>query len=138
LLDTVALHWFDRVLNDEVLQRTGQVSLSHLLSRRRISLFGHVAQLGDDTPVNMALRLPVNTSLSGPPDCTWRRPPGRPWTGLTSLETTPAILLETSGGTLLAADMVVRRRDGPSRLSDHDDGDDEDFSCLPMHIETIT
>jgi len=33
--------------------------------------------------------------------------------------------LETSGGTLLAADMVVLRRDGPRRLSDHDDADDD-------------
>ena len=43
----------------------------------------------------------------------------------TSLETTPAILLETSGGTRLAADTVVLRRDGPRQLSDHDDDDDD-------------
>ena len=48
---------------------------------------------------------------------------GHGTSGSTSLETTPAILLETSGGILLAADTVVRRRDGPRRLSDHDDDD---------------
>ena len=38
--------------NDEVLQRTGLTSLSRLLSRRRISVFGHVARLDDDTPTS--------------------------------------------------------------------------------------
>ena len=59
-------------------QSISQVSSFHLLSRRRISPFGHVAWLGDDTPVNMALRLHVDTSLSRSSDRTWRRPPGRP------------------------------------------------------------
>ena len=57
---------------------TGLTSLSHLLSRRRISVFGHVARLGDVTPANMALQLHINASLSRPPGRTWRRPPGRP------------------------------------------------------------
>ena len=48
-------------------------SLSHLLSRQCVSLFGHMAWLGDDTPVNMAVRLHDDTSLSRPP-C----PPGQP------------------------------------------------------------
>ena len=70
---------YDRVRNDEVLQRTCLTSLSqsHLLSRRRISVSGHVARL-DDTPANMALQLHINVSLNRPPDRTWRRPPGRP------------------------------------------------------------
>ena len=67
-----------RVRNDEVLQRTGLTSLSHLLSRRRISVFGHVARLDDDTPANVALQLHINVSINRPPDRTWRRPPGRP------------------------------------------------------------
>ena len=72
------IRWYDRVRNDEVLQRTGLTSLSHLLSRRRMSVFGHVARLDDDTPANMALQLHINVSLNRPPDRTWRRPPGRP------------------------------------------------------------
>jgi len=67
-----------RVRNDEVLQRTGLTSLSHLLSRRRISVFGRVARLDDDTPANVALQLHINVSINRPPDRTWRRPPGRP------------------------------------------------------------
>jgi len=47
----------DRVRNNEVLQRTGLTSLFHLLSRRRISVFGHVSRLDDDTPANVALQL---------------------------------------------------------------------------------
>ena len=74
----LALRWYSRVWNDEVLQRTGEVSVSHLLSCRRSSLFEHVARLGEDTPANKALRLHVNTSLSRPSDRSWRRPAGRP------------------------------------------------------------
>ena len=64
----------NRVRNDEVLQRAGLTSLSHLLSSRRISVFGHVALLGDVTPANMALQLHINVSLNRHPDHTWRRP----------------------------------------------------------------
>ena len=77
--ETAAWNQYDRVRNDEVLQRTCLTSLSHLLSNRRISVFGHVARLGDVTPANMALQLHINVSLNRPPDRTWRRPPGRPW-----------------------------------------------------------
>ena len=72
------IRWYDRVRNDEVLQRTGLTSLSHLLSRRRMSVFGHVARLDDDTPANMALQLHINVSLNRPPDHMWRHPPGLP------------------------------------------------------------
>jgi len=75
LRQLLGIRWYDRVRN-EVLQRTGLTSLSHLLSRRRISVFGHVARLDDVTPANMAVQLHVNVSLSRPPDRTWRRPPG--------------------------------------------------------------
>ena len=97
-------------------------SLSHLLSRRRISVFGHVARLDDDTPANVAVQLHINVSLNRPPDRTWRRPPGRPrnkW--LDQLRNDPPVRLESSGGVLSTVDMVVQRRDGPRRLRDHDD-----------------
>ena len=101
------------------IQRTGLTSL--LLSRQRISVFGHVARLDDVTPANMALQLHINVSLNRPPDRTWRRPPGRPRTnGSTSYETIPPVRLETSGDVLSTVDMVVQRRDGPRRLRDHD------------------
>ena len=72
------IYWYDWVRNDEVLQRTGLTSQSHLLSHWRISVFQHVARLDDDTPANMALQLHINVSLNWPPDRMWRLPPGRP------------------------------------------------------------
>ena len=58
----------------------------------------------------------------------------------TSSETIPPVPTETSGGVLSAVDMVVQRRDGPRRLRDYDDEDDNDIcsctqnrtSCLAM------
>jgi len=81
LRQLLGIRWYDRVRNDRstVLQRTGLTSLSYLLFRRRISLFGHVALPEDDTPASMAFQLHINVSLNRPPDRTWRRPPGRPW-----------------------------------------------------------
>ena len=74
----LGIRWDEPVRNDEVLQRAGLTSLSHLLYTRRTSLFGHVARLDVDTPANKALHLHVSASLSRPPDHTWRLPPGRP------------------------------------------------------------
>jgi len=96
--------------NDEVLQRTGLTSLSHLLSRRRISVFGHVARLDDDTPANVDLQLHVNVSINRPPERTWRRPLVVHGTsGSSSYETIPPVRLETSGGVLSTVDMVMQR-----------------------------
>jgi len=63
---------YDRVRYDEILQRTGLTSLSHLSSRRRISVFRHVARLDDYTPANMALQLHINVPLNRPPGL-WRQ-----------------------------------------------------------------
>jgi len=53
-----------RVRNDEVLQRMGLTSLSHLLSCQCISVFGLVARLNDDTLANVALQLHINVPLN--------------------------------------------------------------------------
>jgi len=83
----------------------------------------------------MAIQLHINVSLNRPPDRTWRLPPGRPrnkW--LDQLyETIPPVRLETSGGVLSTVDMVVQRRDGPRRLRDRDDDNDE---CMQPHWNT--
>jgi len=75
LKQVLGIWWYDPVQNDEVLQWTGLTSLSHLLSCRRISVFGHVALLDDNTLANMALQLHINVSFNWPPDRMWRRPP---------------------------------------------------------------
>ena len=41
----------------------------------------------------------------------------------------PPVRLESSGGVLSTVDMVVQRRDGPRRLRDHDDADDDVCMC---------
>jgi len=64
LRQMLGIRWYDRDRTDEVLQRTGLTSLSHLLSRRRISVFGHVARLDDVTPANLAVQLHINVSLN--------------------------------------------------------------------------
>ena len=82
-----------------------------------------MARLDDVTPTNVALQLHINVSLSRPPDRTWRRPPGRPrnkWLDQLRNDST-----RPTGDVLSTVDMVVQRRDGPRRLRDHDDDDDE-------------
>ena len=64
LRQLLGIQWYDGVRNDEVLQRTDLTSLSHLLSRGCISVFGHVTRLDDDTPANMALQFHINVSLN--------------------------------------------------------------------------
>ena len=106
------------------------------LSRRRISVFGHVARLDDDTPANVALQLHINVSLNRPPDRTWRRPAHLVVHGTsdaTSYETILPVPLETSGGVLSTVDMVMQRRDGPRRLLDDDD-DDDDYASAAMAL----
>ena len=103
-------------------------TLSHLLSRRRISVFGHVARLYDVTPANMALQLHINVSLNRPPDRTWRRPPGRPWNML--LDQLRNDSTRPTGDVLSTVDMVVQRRDGPRRLRDHDDDVVAECRCV--------
>ena len=77
----------------------------------------------------MALQLHINVSLNRPTDRTWRRPPGRPrnnWLDQLRNTIPPFVRLESSGDVLLTVDMVVQRRDGPRRLRDHDDDDDDE------------
>ena len=128
LRQLLRIRWYDRVRHDEVLQGTGLTLLSHLLSCRRISVFGLVARL--DTSANMALPLHIHR----PPDRTWRRPPRRihGTSGSTSYETIPSVRLEISGGVLSAVDMVVQRRDGLRQLLDDDDDDSDDDDRLRL------
>jgi len=89
----LGIRWYDRVRNDEVLQRTGLTSLSHLLSRRRISVFGHVARLDDgpapSRPRNNWLDQLRNDSTR-PTGELWRRAVGRGHGGATTRRPSPA------------------------------------------------
>ena len=72
------VHWWDHVTNASVLEQTGLTTISEHLSRRRISLFGHVARMDAEVPANGALRLMVDQADGFAPDDSWRRPRGRP------------------------------------------------------------
>jgi len=122
LRQLLGIRRYDRVRNDKVLQRTGLTSLSHLLSRRRISVFVHVARLENDT--HRQTWLFSSTSTYHSTDLLTARGVVHGTSGSTSYETIPTVRLETSGGVLLTVDTVVQRRDGPRRLRDNDDDDD--------------
>jgi len=61
------------VTNDEVRRRTCQPPATHLITTRRLRLFGHIARAGPSQDHSRALRAAISRL---PAD--WRRPPGRP------------------------------------------------------------
>jgi len=78
---------------------------------------------------NMALQLHINVPLN---DLLTARGVVHGTSGSTSYETIPPVRLETSGGVLSTVDMVVQRRDGPRRLRELDDDDDNDGEQMTM------
>ena len=120
----LGIRWYDRVRNDEVLQRTGLTSLFHLLSSRRISVLGMWLDLATS---HRQTWLFSSTSTYHSTDLLTARGVAHlvvhRTTGSTSYETIPPVRLESSGGVLSTVDMVVQRRDGPRRLREHDDDD---------------
>ena len=58
--------------NDEFRRTTGQPRLSAIVQARRLSLFGHIARMPDETDVRSIIT--ASTSEK------WRKPPGRPRT----------------------------------------------------------
>jgi len=61
------------VTNDEVRRRTCQPPATHLITTRRLRLFGHIARAGPSQDHSRALRAAISRL---PVD--WQRPPGRP------------------------------------------------------------
>jgi len=68
----VEVKWYHCVWNDEVRRTTEQRHLSAIVQAWRLSLFGHIAWLPDETEAKMI--------LTASPLEDWRRPPGRPHT----------------------------------------------------------
>ena len=52
----------DRIINEAILSTTGLTSLQDILSKRRTSLFGHVARLSPDVPARQALWMQARLS----------------------------------------------------------------------------
>jgi len=74
------IRWHDYVTNDEVLRRTGLLSASFIVRKRRLGLFGHVARLADDVPANQILQTCCQAQDGVRPSPNWRRARGRPLT----------------------------------------------------------
>ena len=72
------ISWQQFIRNDEVTATTGLPSISEVISNRRSTVFGHVARLHQDVPVQKALHCHVDLSLGRPPNDQWKRRPGRP------------------------------------------------------------
>jgi len=58
------IRWQGHIRNSEVTARTGLGQVSDLITRRRNSVFGHIARLSKDTPAHQALRCHVDLTLS--------------------------------------------------------------------------
>ena len=104
----------------EVLQRSGQTSLSHLLSR------GHTFAFSTwlDLTTHRQTWLFRSTSTYHSTDLLIASGVAHlvaHGTDSTSYETISPIRLDTTGGVLSTMDMVVQRCDGPRQLCDHDD-----------------
>jgi len=75
--------WRDHVTNEAICKQTKLASLTELISRRRMSLFGHIAQLDAAVPAHQALCLQTKISPGWNSGTSWKRLPGRPrktWT----------------------------------------------------------
>ena len=60
-----------------ICKQTKLTSLTELISRRRTSLFGHIARLDAAVPAHQALWLQTNISTGRNPGTSWKRLPGR-------------------------------------------------------------
>jgi len=58
----LCVSWRDHITNEAICKQTKLASLTALISRRRTSLFGHIARLDVAVPVHQALCLQMNIS----------------------------------------------------------------------------
>jgi len=75
--------WRDHITNEAICKQTKLTSLIEFISRRRTSLFGHIARLDAAVPAHQALWLQMNISTGRNLGTSWKRLPGRPrktWT----------------------------------------------------------
>ena len=68
----LGIKWYQHVRNDELRRTTGQPRLSAIVQARRLSLFGHIARMPDETD--------GWSIITASPSENWRKPPGRPRT----------------------------------------------------------
>jgi hypothetical protein len=70
--------WFDRITNASIYTITKLPCIYDIITKRRLSLFGHVLRLPVDSPPYKAVSCAIDfkTARRAPPS--WRRPRGRP------------------------------------------------------------
>ena len=81
--ELLCVSWRDHITIEAICKQTKLASVTELISRRRMSLFGHIAWLGADVPAHQSLWLQTNISTGRNPGTSWKRLPGRPrktWT----------------------------------------------------------
>jgi len=66
----LGIKWQQFVHSEEVRRITKQPNVTPIIQSRRLSIFGHIARMDDDTDAKMIL-------MASPPE-NWKRPPGRP------------------------------------------------------------
>jgi len=66
----IGIKWYQFVRNDDVRRLTKQPKLTAIIQSRRLTLFGHIMRMDDNTDAKRIL-------LASPP-ADWRRQPGRP------------------------------------------------------------
>ena len=68
----LGIKWYHHVRNNELRRTTGQPRLSAIVQAQRLSLFGHIARMPDETN--------ARSIITASPSEDWRKPPGRPRT----------------------------------------------------------
>jgi len=72
------IRWYDFVSNNEVLSRTGLLTASSIVRKRRLGLFGHVARLTEDVSANQILQTCCKAQDGARPSPDCKRARGRP------------------------------------------------------------
>ena len=68
----------DHISNVSVSSHTGLASVGKQIASHRVTIFGHIARLGEEVPAYQAVHAHVNLSLGRLPDRDWKCRPGRP------------------------------------------------------------
>ena len=117
------IRWQDHVRNTEV---TGLPPVMEHVVKCRNSIFGHIARMPHTVPAHQALHCQVELSLGRLPNSSSKRCPGRPnkrW--LDQIRDDDNRPPSVTCGEVLSGEVTLERRNGPRRLSDNNDDDDE-------------
>jgi len=128
--------WYESVTNVEVSTLSQLSSINEAISRRRHSLFGHVARMDSVAPAHQALHLSVTSRQGSGQFDTWRRQPGRPRKCWVEQVTTSTGLsfwcLECCDGSVSMEGATTRRRSSVRERKREREGERERERCTPQ------